>query len=242
MQTGEPRQQTHGFGDQKGPAQRGDEVFDVVDGNDVVIGQATRREVHAKGLWHRAVHVWVFAPVDERAVGTELEAKVESRAGGKSAGEVEGARSQEPGYGRCDYAETAGNAFSGRRVFLQKRSLAKDSAPGCWDSSCSGHLDAGEDYPAAAVRELGEEIGLRVSGPDVLTEVLRVNACADTGWEFARVYLMESAGPFLLHPAEIERGDWWRVEDVTRAIVERPEAFSRAFRFIWAQVVSESRE
>jgi isopentenyl-diphosphate delta-isomerase len=236
MQTGEPRQQTHGFGDQKGPAQRGDEVFDVVDGSDAVIGQATRREVHAKGLWHRAVHVWVFAPAGERAVGTELEAKVESSAGGKSVGEVEGPRSQERGYGRCGYAEPAGNAFSGRQVFLQKRSLAKDTAPGCWDSSCSGHLDAGEDYAAAAVRELGEEIGLRVSGPDVLTEVLRVNACADTGWEFARVYRMESAGPFLLHPAEIERGDWWRVEDVTRAIAERPEAFSRAFRYIWARV------
>jgi isopentenyldiphosphate isomerase len=254
MQTGEPRQQTHGFGDQKGPAQRGDEVFDVVDGNDLVIGQATRREVHAKGLWHRAVHVWVFAPADERAVESTVGAAVERNADDIGAGGVEGQRSKERDCGEAgairvlsdaatsEKSSAAGNALSGRRVFLQKRSLAKDSAPGCWDSSCSGHLDAGEDYPAAAVRELGEEIGLRVSGPDVLTEVLRVSACADTGWEFARVYRMESAGPFLLHPAEIERGDWWRVEDVTRAIAETPEAFSRAFRFIWARVVSESRE
>src|SRR5260221_2408518 len=44
-------------------------------------------------------------------------------------------------------------------LFLQKRSLSKDTFPGCWDSSCSGHVDAGEDYVTAARRELGEELG-----------------------------------------------------------------------------------
>ena len=36
------------------------ELFDVVDSEDRVIGQATRGEVHAKGLLHRSVHIWVF--------------------------------------------------------------------------------------------------------------------------------------------------------------------------------------
>ncbi len=36
------------------------ELFDIVDQDDRVIGQAPRGEVHAKGLWHRAVHVIVF--------------------------------------------------------------------------------------------------------------------------------------------------------------------------------------
>lgn len=42
------------------PAQRPDELFDVVDERDRVVGQATRAEVHAQGLTHRAVHVFVF--------------------------------------------------------------------------------------------------------------------------------------------------------------------------------------
>jgi isopentenyl-diphosphate delta-isomerase len=37
-----------------------EEIFDVVNHQDEVIGQAPRREVHARGLWHRAVHVLVF--------------------------------------------------------------------------------------------------------------------------------------------------------------------------------------
>src|SRR5229473_8036820 len=37
-----------------------EEIFDIVNERDEVIGQNTRREVHARGLWHRAVHVLVF--------------------------------------------------------------------------------------------------------------------------------------------------------------------------------------
>ncbi|HID24626.1 MAG TPA: NUDIX domain-containing protein, partial [Planctomycetaceae bacterium] len=39
-----------------------EELFDIVDAEDRVIGQATRREVHARGLRHRAVHIFVFDP------------------------------------------------------------------------------------------------------------------------------------------------------------------------------------
>ena len=37
-----------------------EEIFDVVNERDEVIGQATRQEVHRKGLKHRATHVLVF--------------------------------------------------------------------------------------------------------------------------------------------------------------------------------------
>src|SRR5450432_310133 len=92
-----------------------EEWFDVVNARDEVIGRELRREVHARGLWHRAIHVLVF-----------------SGAG---------------------------------RVFLQKRSRSKDTAPCLWYSSCSGHVDSGEDYDTAAVRELGEELGLHHVAP-----------------------------------------------------------------------------
>ncbi|MDP0500752.1 MAG: NUDIX domain-containing protein [Verrucomicrobiota bacterium JB022] len=37
-----------------------EEIFDVVDEQDEVIYQAPRKDVHARGLLHRAVHVLVF--------------------------------------------------------------------------------------------------------------------------------------------------------------------------------------
>ncbi len=44
----------------KDVAQRGDEVFDVVDEHDEVVRQEVRAIVHSEGLTHRAVHVLVF--------------------------------------------------------------------------------------------------------------------------------------------------------------------------------------
>ena len=116
-------------------------------------------------------------------------------------------------------------------TFLQKRSMTKDREPGKWDSSTSGHVNAGEDYDAAAVRELDEEIGLIVSKtPDRL---FKMGACAETDQEFVWVYRCEAEGPFRLHPDEIERGEWFAPEAVMRWLAEKPEDFASAFRLIW---------
>ncbi|MDF3059496.1 MAG: hydrolase [Rariglobus sp.] len=130
-------------------------------------------------------------------------------------------------------------AFGGDgRVFLQKRSMLKDTAPGRWDSSCSGHLDTGEGYDAAVVRELAEEIGLAVTAGHGLVPLFKLAACVETGWEFVWVYRLKSDGPFVLHPAEIERGEWFSVEEVTKGLTERPREFTRAFSYIWPRVLA----
>lgn len=36
------------------------ELLDVVDENDKIIGQETRASIHKKGLLHREVHVWIY--------------------------------------------------------------------------------------------------------------------------------------------------------------------------------------
>jgi isopentenyl-diphosphate Delta-isomerase len=156
-------------------------MFDVVDETDAVIAQAARREVHARGWRHRAVHMLVF-----------------NRAG---------------------------------ELFLQKRALSKDTAPGAWDSSASGHVDAGEGYDACAVRELREEIGLRVERTPA--RWLRLVACEATGQEFVWVYRLAAEGPFVLHPEEIERGAWFTKAEVTRRLREEPSSLASSFRLIW---------
>lgn len=164
-------------------AQRDDEIFDVVNDHDEVIGQATRGEVHARRLFHRAVHVLVFG--------------------------------------------------ADGRLFLQQRSRLKDTSPGLWNSSCSGHLDAGEDYDAAAVRELREEIGLAVTPDTRLERLVKLAPCRETGWEFAWIYRAHGDGPFTLHPAEVEAGAWLTPAEVTCALADRPKDFSRAFGYLW---------
>ena len=157
------------------------EILEVVNERDEVIGREPRSEVHRRGLRHRAVHVLVF--------------------------------------------NTRGE------LFLQKRSLGKDTFPGAWDSSASGHLDAGEDYDACAVRELREEIGLGLAQPP--ERLFKLAASAATGQEFVWVYRCHAEGPFTLHPDEIERGDWFTPTDVARWIRAKPDDFAPEFVVIW---------
>jgi len=164
--------------------QRADEIFDIVDADDKVIGQATRRDVHAQRLWHRATHVLIH--------------------------------NQEG------------------KVFLQKRSMAKDSSPGRWDSSCSGHLDTGEDYRAAAVRELREEIGIVVT-VDQLVQRLRLRSQPDTGWEFVSVFTLPCDDQPSINPAEIDRGDWFWPDEISAAMRLRPDDFTPSFRLHWPE-------
>jgi isopentenyldiphosphate isomerase len=161
-----------------------EEIFDVVNERDEVIGQQLRREVHRLGLIHRAVHVLVF--------------------------------------------NAAGH------VFLQKRSLKKDRQPGVWDSSASGHVDTGEDYDACAVRELWEEIGLKLNVAP--KRLFKLAACAETDQEHVWVYRCKAEGAFRLAPDEIERGGWYAPEAVTRWMEERPEEFASALLVIWKRV------
>src|SRR4051812_10597784 len=46
------------------------------------------------------------------------------------------------------------------RLLSQKRSVKKDTFPGMWTVAASGHVDEGESWDAAAVRETQEEISV----------------------------------------------------------------------------------
>lgn len=115
-------------------------------------------------------------------------------------------------------------------LFLQQRSAGKDSYPGRWDSSSSGHLDSGETYDAAARREGREELGVDLGE---LLPLGGLEASARTGWEFVRIYQAGHEGPFTLHPEEIADGRWVSPSDLGGWLAERPEDFPPCFHAVW---------
>jgi hypothetical protein len=46
------------------------------------------------------------------------------------------------------------------------------------------------------------ELGRVVPSPP--RRIFKIDACADTGWEFVWIYRCQSEGPFSLHPDEID--------------------------------------
>ncbi|WP_269524386.1 NUDIX hydrolase [Coraliomargarita parva] len=117
------------------------------------------------------------------------------------------------------------------QLYLQRRSMTKDSAPGKWVSSCSGHVDSGEDYDPAATRELAEEIGLYA--PANLRRVFKELPCKQTGYEFVWVYRCEAEGPFTLDPEEVIEGKWVGLEELDAWMAERPRDFAWSFAHLW---------
>ncbi len=122
-------------------------------------------------------------------------------------------------------------------IYLQQRSHLKDVAPLKWDSSAAGHLDAGGSYASAAVRELGEEIGIHVDA----TEVAAIIPAGDnTDHEFVELHLARNDGPIRCLPEEIATGDWFKPEDITAWVEARPQDFAKGFVTCWKVVQSFS--
>jgi 16S rRNA (adenine1518-N6/adenine1519-N6)-dimethyltransferase len=117
-------------------------------------------------------------------------------------------------------------------LFLQRRSRLKDVAPGRWDSSAAGHLDAGESYDIAARRELQEELGV-----DAPTErIAEMGPDGANGFEFVELHRAElPSGVKPRWPAsEDEFGQFFPVETIDAWVANRPGDFAGAFRQCWA--------
>lgn len=52
-------------------------------------------------------------------------------------------------------------------LLCEKRSMAKDVSPGEWESIFGGHTLAGEDDLESAIKEIEEELGLKVKGEEL---------------------------------------------------------------------------
>jgi isopentenyl-diphosphate delta-isomerase type 1 len=121
---------------------------------------------------------------------------------------------------------------SAGRLYLQRRSLAKEEHPGRWDSSASGHVDSGESYEAAAVRELEEEIGLKAA-PEPL---VKIRACEDTGMEHSMLFRVQGRGTDPSpqpNPQEVLEGRFFRIEEIEERLSREAETFSPSFRLLF---------
>ena len=116
---------------------------------------------------------------------------------------------------------------------LQKRSAKKDLDPLLLTTSCSGHVDSGESYSEAAIRECREELGLTISINE-LTEILRCSPCEETGMEFVRVYVIEKKFEKITHsPDEIVDIFHYSIEDLSNETEAESAKFSRSFLHIF---------
>lgn len=122
------------------------------------------------------------------------------------------------------------------RLFLQQRSLDKDSFPGWYDIAVAGHVAADEDARSAVVRECQEELGLnidecRLEFIGVFRERYDANAFHDNELCHAYIYPVTDEGFSLGN----------EVQQVVKLSVKEFEGFLVGSVQLSATVVGESQ-
>ena len=173
-----------------------EEQIDILNPDGTPTGKScSRSEIHAKGLWHRTVHIWAFD--------------------------------------------------SHKRILFQLRASVKENNPGLLDTSCAGHISAGDTSRKAAVRELREELGV-VKAPGELeylfeadhNSVLNGGAYLDN--EFYDVYRIrlsdEEAASLVPQRGEVDGFVWMTREEFFARHKLDPESFvSHPVDYAWLE-------
>ncbi len=97
------------------------------------------------------------------------------------------------------------------KLALQKRSEKKKFLPGAWSTSVGGHVQAGETYEAAALRESQEEIGahlpLQLGWKDWYPD-------EKSGHKWLTTFQAMAEGPFLHNEEEVAGMEFFSLAEI----------------------------
>lgn len=120
------------------------------------------------------------------------------------------------------------------RILFQQRSFKKESNPGLWDTSCAGHIGAGDSSAHAAIRELSEELGItkNICDLEYLFEashksVLNNGTYLDNEYyDVYKIILSDTEAKNLVpQPGEVECFEWLTVSEFAKRYNQNPELF-----------------
>ena len=122
---------------------------------------------------------------------------------------------------------------SGGRFLATRRALGKRTWPGDWTNSCCGHPAPGEDPAAAALRRVGQELGLRPARLELVLPSFAYRAVAADGIvenEVCPVYFAHLDGgpepPPTPDPQEVAEWRWVPWEAFRAVAAAAPWALS----------------
>ena len=179
------------------------ELLDIIEEDGSKTGIVRERNVaHRYGSMHATVHMWVMRRKEKNAAD----------AAGKSS----------------SYGISANDPAGEWEVLLQKRSANKDSNPGCYDISSAGHISAGNEPLPSAVREIGEELGIRAVPEDFLYVGTRIKKSNKEFYgkpfidnQLSYIYIYKGSVDtdlITLQEEEVESVEWMALDEVIRRL------------------------
>ncbi len=137
---------------------------------------------------------------------------------------------------------------SAKQVLLQKRANCKDSYPNLWDISVAGHLSAGDTAKEAAVREIKEEIGLRINQHELhLLKKIKKSKIPKKDFldnEYNYLFVVKKdfkITDLVLQKEEVEVVKWVAINDFESQLVQTPELFVPHGNQYYTYIINELR-
>lgn len=116
------------------------------------------------------------------------------------------------------------------KLLIQKRSDDFDSLPGRWDQSAAGHVDEGEEYLEAALRELNEEMGITgVEIEEVAKYYTEENDEAIVKKRFNMLYVGYYDGEVRIDNDEVSDYKWVEADELRKKMNDTPDKYTEGF-------------
>jgi len=116
-------------------------------------------------------------------------------------------------------------------MYVQKRGEKADLAPGLWDQSAGGHIDASEEPEQAALRELKEELGVELDSLDFLISYpFEEERHGKTVSSFDFLFTGKSVQNIHVQKEELSGGRWFDIEELKLELSQSPEKFAPGFK------------
>ncbi len=111
---------------------------------------------------------------------------------------------------------------------LQLRSKDKSYLPHHWSTAVGGHVQSGESYEDAALREFEEELGVKTPITLMFCDIYKDNR----GYtKFLSTFRANYNGPFKVEPKEVEKVQFFKVNEI-REMIKNNERFHPELLFL----------
>lgn len=120
---------------------------------------------------------------------------------------------------------------SNGNITLQKVAKTKGAEAGKLNYSAAGHVDAGETYEQAALRELNEEMGIQANEITFVGKECKLKNGKPR--VFHHAFKVISDNPITFDPSEVEEIQEFTVPELRQKITDHPEQFKDIFAKIF---------
>lgn len=127
------------------------------------------------------------------------------------------------------------------KMLIARRALHLSSLPGRWNESAAGHVDEGEEYLQAAIRETEEELGIKNA---VVEEVSRFKSEETDEPDkkknrYTMVYVLHYDGDINPSADEVAETKWLDPKELSEWIERSPDDFTEGFILGFQALISK---